>query len=63
MQKDRGSLEVGKVVDLSIWDIEHPDYLSCLLGANHWVGVIKRGHPVYEAKSRQAWVSPRKGAA
>ncbi|WP_246789837.1 imidazolonepropionase [Bradyrhizobium sp. CCBAU 51765] len=32
MQKDRGSLEVGKVADLSIWDIEHPDDLSCLLG-------------------------------
>jgi imidazolonepropionase len=52
MERDRGTLEAGKVADLSLWDIEHPDDLSCLLGANHCISVIKEGRRVYDAGSR-----------
>ncbi len=42
-----GSLEVGKVADLAIWDIAHPTDLSYLLAANRCVAVVKAGRIVH----------------
>ncbi len=47
MAQDRGSLEVGKVGDLAIWDISDPADLSYLLAANRCIGVVKDGHVVH----------------
>ncbi|MGY3078035.1 imidazolonepropionase [Bradyrhizobium sp. LM6.10] len=52
MQRERGTIEVGKVADLSFWDIEHPDDLSYLLGANYCIGVVKGGRLVFENHAR-----------
>ncbi len=40
---DRGTLEVGKVADMAIWDIGHPQDLAYQLGGNACVGTIKKG--------------------
>ncbi|MFO0390106.1 MAG: imidazolonepropionase [Alphaproteobacteria bacterium] len=40
---DIGTLEVGKVADLAIWDITHPQDLAYHLGGNACVGTIKKG--------------------
>lgn len=63
MQRDCGTLEIGKAADLSVWEIEHPDDLSYLLGANHCIGVVKEGRLVYETQSRQAWLGQSRGEA
>jgi imidazolonepropionase len=42
-----GSLEVGKVADLAIWDISHPTDLSYLLAANRCIAVAKAGRIVH----------------
>jgi imidazolonepropionase len=42
-----GSLEVGKVADLAIWDIAHPTDLSYLLAANRCVAVARAGRIVH----------------
>lgn len=52
LQNELGTLEVGKVADLSLWDIEHPDDLSYLLGANHCIGSVKEGVPSYSVEPR-----------
>jgi imidazolonepropionase len=38
-----GSLEIGKVADFAIWDIEHPSELSYYFGKNPCISVIKNG--------------------
>jgi imidazolonepropionase len=45
----RGTLEVGKVADFAIWDVEHPAELSYYIGSNPCVSVVKNGTVVYEA--------------
>jgi imidazolonepropionase len=40
---DRGTLEVGNVADMAIWNIAHPEELAYHLGYNPCVGVIKNG--------------------
>ena len=40
---DIGTLEVGKVADMAIWDIGHPQDLAYYLGGNACVGTIKKG--------------------
>jgi len=42
---ERGTLEVGKVADFVIWDIEEPAELSYRLGFNPCVEVIRAGAP------------------
>ena len=41
-----GTLEVGKVADLVLWDIEHPAELAYHLGANPCAVVVKQGRVV-----------------
>lgn len=41
----RGTLEVGKVADFVIWDVEEPAELSYRLGFNPCVEVIREGAP------------------
>ena len=41
--EDRGTLEVGKIADMVLWDIEKPAQLALEIGGNRCVGVIKRG--------------------
>ena len=57
LQAERGTLEVGKVADLAIWDIEHPMELSYHIAANPCQTVIKEGVMVYGAVAPQ--VGPR----
>jgi imidazolonepropionase len=38
-----GTLEVGKVCDLAIWDVAEPAGLAYAMGANPCVGVVKAG--------------------
>ncbi len=40
---DIGTLEVGKLADMAIWDIGHPQDLAYHLGGNTCVGSIKKG--------------------
>jgi imidazolonepropionase len=40
---DIGTLEIGKVADLAIWDITHPQDLAYYMGGNPCVGTIKKG--------------------
>lgn len=41
LQKDIGSLEVGKKADMVLWDIEHPKQLSYQLGGSNWTRTFK----------------------
>lgn len=41
--KTHGTLEVGKVADLALWDIESPAELAYMIGANPCIGVVKNG--------------------
>ena len=43
VDKDRGTLEVGKRADFSLWDINDPAELCYWLGANHCTSVVKNG--------------------
>jgi imidazolonepropionase len=45
LSADRGTLEVGKLADFALWDIERPAELSYGLGANPCIGVVQRGMP------------------
>jgi imidazolonepropionase len=38
-----GTLEVGKIADMAIWDITHPVELSYRLGYNPCLGTVKQG--------------------
>jgi imidazolonepropionase len=48
IERTHGTLEVGKVADLAIWDISDPVELSYLLAANRCVAVIKAGDLVHQ---------------
>ena len=48
MDADRGSLELGKLADLAVWDIADPADLSYLLAANRCIGLVKEGAVVRE---------------
>jgi imidazolonepropionase len=50
---DRGVIEVGKVADLAIWDVERPGELSATLAQNRCLAVVKGGTVVYKAKPVQ----------
>jgi imidazolonepropionase len=43
---DRGTLEVGKLADLAIWEIERPAELAYRIGFNPLIGLVKDGSPV-----------------
>ena len=47
--KDRGTLEVGKVADLALWDAIYPGEISAAIAQNSCLVVIKGGAVVYEA--------------
>jgi imidazolonepropionase len=40
---DRGTLEVGKIADMVLWDIEKPAQLALEIGGNRRITTIKRG--------------------
>jgi imidazolonepropionase len=43
LNRDRGSLEEGKMADLAFWEIGHPRELSYWVGRNPCKGVVKDG--------------------
>ena len=43
MQETHGSLEVGKVADLALWEVEAPAELAYAMGANPCVGRVRGG--------------------
>ncbi|MGB2962442.1 MAG: imidazolonepropionase [Anaerolineales bacterium] len=47
LDHDRGSLELGKLADIQIWDLPSFEDLIYRIGNNAVVGVIKRGHLVW----------------
>ncbi|KKJ75395.1 imidazolonepropionase [Kiloniella litopenaei] len=48
LEKTHGSLEVGKVADLAIWDITHPAELSYHMGFNPLQELIKGGKQIIQ---------------
>jgi imidazolonepropionase len=50
LERDRGTLEVGKRADIAIWDIGHPRDLSYWLGRRPLAGLLVRG---------RAWAGPQ----
>jgi len=46
MAATHGTLEVGKVCDLAVWDIDAPAELAYAMGANPCVGVVRGGVPL-----------------
>ncbi len=44
LDKQTGSLEVGKQADLVVWDIERPSQLAYQIGINSCVGVMQAGN-------------------
>ncbi len=47
--KDRGTIEVGKVADLALWDARYPGEIAAAIAQNPCLTVIKGGKVVYEA--------------
>ncbi len=47
--KDRGTIEVGKVADLALWDARYPGEIAAAIAQNPCLAVIKGGKVVYEA--------------
>ncbi len=47
LQKTHGTLEVGKVADFVLWDIEHPTELAYTIGLNPVANVVKSGKSVF----------------
>jgi imidazolonepropionase len=45
----RGTLEVGKLADFAIWDVEQPGDLAYRIADNPCVAVVKGGRVVYRA--------------
>ena len=50
LEKSHGTLEVGKVADLALWDIADPVVLSYLLAANRCIAVVKSGRLVHQVE-------------
>ena len=46
LDKDRGTLEVGKRADIAAWDIRHPQELSYWIGQNELSELIVAGQPL-----------------
>jgi len=46
---DRGTIEVGKVADLALWDARYPGEIAAAIAQNPCLAVIKGGKVVYEA--------------
>jgi len=46
LEKDRGTLEIGKRADMAIWDIEHPHDLSYWLGVRPLADLLILGRAV-----------------
>jgi imidazolonepropionase len=46
MAATHGTLEVGKVCDLAVWNIDAPAELAYAMGANPCVGVVRGGVPL-----------------
>jgi imidazolonepropionase len=46
LDESHGTLAVGKVADLVLWDIEHPAELAYHMGANPCAAVVKQGRVV-----------------
>jgi imidazolonepropionase len=64
MERTHGTLEVEKIADLAIFDIEDPVTLSYLLAANRCIGVVKAGRLVHEVARPKPVPRPgRNGAA
>ncbi len=40
-----GTLEVGKLAECALWDVDHPRELTYWLGRNPCAGVIRDGRP------------------
>jgi len=51
LEKDRGTLDIGKRADLAIWDIDHPHDLSYWLGTHSLSGLYVAGHNVNQAST------------
>ena len=60
---DRGSLEVGKLADLAVWDIADPADLCYLLAANRCIAVVKAGKLVHETARMKTVTRPGAAAA
>jgi imidazolonepropionase len=43
MRDSHGTLEVGKVCDLAVWDVDEPAELAYTIGANRCVEVVRGG--------------------
>ena len=43
LEADIGTLELGKVADLALWDVDHPRDLAYWIGANPCRAVVKKG--------------------
>ena len=43
LEKTHGTLEMGKVADFVIWNVEHPAELAYQIGMNSCVEVVKAG--------------------
>ncbi len=44
LEKQKGSIEVGKDADFCMWDIDHPRELSCQYSPHRLHSVVKGGH-------------------
>ena len=54
LRNDRGTLEVGKVADLALWEIEHPRELSYWIGTPPAPTVVKEGEVITPSTSSAA---------
>ena len=45
----RGTLEVGKLADFAVWDVDKPGELAYRIADNPCHEVIKDGRPIYRA--------------
>jgi len=52
LQDTHGTLEVGKVADLAIWDIERPAELCYRIGFNPLAGLVREGLPLRKLKPK-----------
>jgi len=51
LEKDRGTLDIGKRADLAIWDIDHPHDLSYWLGTRSLSGLYVAGRDADQAST------------
>ena len=46
MEKERGTLEKGKVADLAVWSVKHPRELAYFMGLNPLAASFRAGKRV-----------------